>query len=90
MEKESKLVERVKKIIGSQISVEESKLDLSSRPSKFGTWDSLANTMIYLEITNCIEEGLSFEQYLECKNIEELVKAIQNISNQSSTTDELT
>ena len=88
MENYSKLVERVKKIIGSQISVEESKLNLSSEPNNFGTWDSLANTMIYLEIANKIEEGLSFEQYLECRNIEELVKAILSISNQFSETDE--
>ena len=89
MEKHSKIAERIKRIIGSQISVEESKLTLSSEPSKFGTWDSLANTMIYLEIINSIEDGLSFEQYLECKNIGELVKTVLTISNQSSVADEL-
>ena len=76
MEKHQELVQRVKKIISSQINVEDSKLELSSMPSTFSTWDSLANTMIYLEIVKTIDVALSFEEYLECSSLGDVVEAI--------------
>ena len=68
--------EQIKAIISDQTNVPYSEIELSSEPSKFSTWDSLANTMIYLEIINSINSGISFEQYLECKNVGELVEAV--------------
>ena len=68
--------EQIKAIISDQTNVPSSEIEPGSEPSKFSTWDSLANTMIYLEIINSINAGISFEQYLECKNVGELVEAV--------------
>ena len=72
----TQLIEKIRTIISNQINVPSSEIELNSEPNKFSTWDSLANTMIYLEIINSINESISFEQYLECKNVGELVEAI--------------
>ena len=76
MKKHQELVQRVKKIISSHINVEDSNLELTSKPSTFSTWDSLANTMIYLEIVKTINVPISFEEYLECGSLGDVVEAI--------------
>ena len=80
MKKHQELVQKVKKIISSHINVEDSNLDVTSKPSTFSTWDSLANTMIYLEIVKTIDVPLSFEEYLECGSIGDVVEAILEVS----------
>ena len=85
MKEHSELFQRVKKIICEQIHVADSDLELHSDSLEFAAWDSLADTMIYLEIVNSIEESFSFEQYLECRNVGEVVKAILMVSDKKNT-----
>ena len=75
IEKKS-VLQTIKLIISEQVGVSEELLGLDSEPSKISTWDSLANTMIYLEIKKIVDTELKFEEYLECKNIGELLQKL--------------
>ena len=70
------LFKKIKEVISEQLNVPSSDIDLCSEPSNFIGWDSLANTMIYLELAKYIDEKLSFEEYLKCRNIGDVIDAI--------------
>lgn len=76
MSKHTSIVQIVKTVISEQVGVSKDILELDSEPSNIPTWDSLANTMIFLEIKKIINTDLEFEEYLECKNIGDLINKL--------------
>lgn len=76
MSKRTSIVQIVKTVISEQVGVSKDILELDSEPSTIPTWDSLANTMIFLEIKKVINTDLEFEEYLECKNIGDLINTL--------------
>ena len=64
-------------LIASELRVDRSALTPESGPSSIHSWDSMANTLIFLAIEshfNCV--SLSFDEFLACKNISDLYRML--------------
>ena len=66
-------------LIASELRVDRSGLSPESGPSSIHSWDSMANTLIFLAIEsrfNCV--SISFDEFLACENISDLYRMLRD------------
>ena len=86
MRKNSQILKDIITIISNQIGVPAESLDKSTQPSWLHSWDSLANTMIFLQIQSEFNIILDFNEYLDCETIEQLFeRVVETIQSRSAT-----
>lgn len=63
-------------IISTALNIDSKELNIKSGPEDYIQWDSLANVTIYAEIASKINPNISLSEYLNCKEIGDIVEII--------------
>ena len=69
---------KIIKTIADELRIDISKLTLTTKPYDIIEWDSMNNTLIFLLIEQKFSPGLTFDDYMSCQNIGELIACIKS------------